>query len=248
MAYSPWVLKDEADLQQWILRRLGAPLLKVELTADHLTDNIEDAKRWFAAKKGWRRFMALDVIPNQSEYDLPLDVDVVIDVVSAYDPLDLSILSFPYWLPPENNQIPYSVFNAAGNSGGLYSNYTQTLQFIETARRVLSAEADWRQENRKLQLFPNPTRAGKAVIEYTSHTMSPVTELSERDHDLLKRMALAFAKMDLGRIRSKFDSYPTAQGTAQMDGAALLDEAKTEIENLNEELAASAMPMGFLVG
>lgn len=244
----PWVLKDEEDLGQWILRRLGAPLLKVELTADHLRDNIEDAKRWFAAKKGWRRFYGFDVQPNKSEYDLPLDVDVVIDVVFAYDPLDLSILAYPYWLPPENNQIPYSVFNVAGNSGGLYSNYTQTLQFIETARRVLSAEADWRQENRKLQLFPNPTRAGKAVVEYTTHTMSPVTELSERDHELLKRYALAQAKKDLGRIRSKFDQYPTAQGTTQMDGTALLEEAKEDIEKLNEELADSAMPMGFLTG
>lgn len=248
MSYSPFVLKDEADLQQWILRRLGAPLLKVELTADHLADNIEDAKRWFAAKKGWRRFYDFDVQPNVSEYTMPLDVDVVIDVAFAYDPLDLSILAYPYWLPPENNQIPYSVFNVAGNSGGLYSNYTQTLQFIETARRVLSAEADWRQEGRKLQLFPNPSRAGKAIVEYSSHTMTPVSELSERDHEMVKRYMLALAKKDLGRIRSKFDNYPTAQGTVTMDGAALLEEAKTEIEELNEELGNSAMPIGFLVG
>jgi hypothetical protein len=248
MGYAPFVLKDEEEIQQWILRRLGAPLLKVELTADHLADNIEDAKRWFAAKKGWRRFYTFDVQANKNEYELPKDVDVVIDVTFAFDPLDLSILAYPYWLPPENNQIPYSVFNVAGNSGGLYSNYTQTLQFIETAKRVLSTEADWRQENNLLQLFPQPTRAGKAVVEYTSHTISPAQELSERDHELLKRMALAKAKADLGRIRSKFDQYPTAQGTTQMDGDKLLEESKEEIEKLNEELADSAMPMPFITG
>jgi hypothetical protein len=244
----PFVLKDDEELTQWVLRRLGAPLLKVELTADHLHDNVEDAKRWFAAKKGWRRFYGFDIFPSTSEYTLPKDVDVVLDVVFAYDPLDLSILAYPYWLPPENNQIPYSVFNVAGNSGGLYSNYVQTLQFIETARRVMSAEADWRQENDKLQLFPNPTRSGKAVVEYNSHQINSVIELSERDHLLLKKYALAMAKMDLGRIRSKFDNYPTAQGTTTMDGAALLEEAKTDIEKLDEEIGESGKPMGFLVG
>lgn len=244
----PFVLKDDQEIQTWILRRLGAPLLKVELTQEHLDDNVEDAKRWFAAKKGWRRFYSFDVNPNMSEYDLPRDVDVVLDVVFAYDPLDLSILAYPYWLPPENNQIPYSVFNVAGSSSGLYSNYVQTLQFIETAKRTLSAEADWRQENHKLQLFPNPTRAGKAIVEYNSHQINPAFELNERDHGLLKRYALALAKQDLGRIRSKFDSYPTAQGTVSMDGQALITEAREDLEKLDEELGESGKPMGFITG
>ncbi len=245
---SEFVLKDEDEIQQWILRRLGAPLLKVELTQDHLNDNVGDAKRWFAAKKGWRRFMPIEMVPAKNEYLLPLDVDVVIDFVFSSDPMDLSILAFPFWIPPENGQIPYSVFGTAGASGGLYSNYAQTLQFIETAKRTLSAEADWRQEGRILFVFPNPMRAGKGILEYTSHTMSPLTELSERDHDLIKRYALAKAKADVGRIRSKFDSYATAQGTVTMDGVALLEESKTELEALDEELAASAGPMGFLTG
>lgn len=248
MSYYPFVLKDDEELQQWILRRLGAPLLKVELTADHLHDNIEDAKRWFAAKKGWRRFYGFDVVASVSEYPLPKDVDVVLDVVFAYDPLDLSILAYPYWLPPENNQIPYSVFNVAGGSGGLYSNYTQVMQFIEVAKRTLSAEADWRQENDKLQLFPNPTRSGKAIVEYNSHQINATIELSERDHGLLKRYALAMAKLDLGRIRSKFDNYPTAQGTTTMDGVALLQEAREDVEKLDEEIGESAKPMAFLTG
>lgn len=247
MSYETFVLKDEEELQQWILRRLGAPLLKVELTADHLHDNIEDAKRWFAAKKGWKKFWTMPINQSQNVYDLPLDADVVTDVVFSFNPMDLSILAFPYWLPAENGQLPYSVFNVAGKSGGLYSNYTQMLQSIETAKRVLSAELDWRQEAKQLYIFPNPTRAGLAIVEYMTHTIVAI-EFNERDHHLLKRYALAMAKLDLGRIRSKFDNYPTAQGTVTMDGAALLEEARADLEKLDEELADSAMPMGFLVG
>jgi len=247
MSYQSFVLKDETELQQWILRRLGAPLLKVELTQDHLTDNINDAKRWFAAKKGWKRFFTMSVIAGKGSYTLPLDADVVVDVAFSYNPNDLAFLALPYWVPGENGQIPFSVFNVAGNSGGLYSSYVQTLQYIESAKKVLSAEQDWRQEGHELLLFPQPNRSSTIIVEYMSHTVV-VNDMSERDHELLKRYALALAKKDLGRIRSKFDSYPTAQGTVTMDGATLLDEAATEIEKLTEEIADSAMPMPFLVG
>ena len=238
---------DEDALIQWMLRRLGAPLLKVELTEEHLRDNISDARHWFAAKKGFKRFFKFDIQAAKNEYELPKDVDVVIDVVFSYDPLDLTILAFPYWIPQENGQIPYSVFNVAGASGGIYSNYVQVLQYIEQAKRVLSQESDWRQEDRMLQIFPTPSKQGVAIVEYTSHTVV-IQELSERDHELVKRYALAKAKEDLGRIRSKFDNYPTAQGTVTMDGAALLEEARNDYEKLDEEIALSAGPMGFLVG
>lgn len=239
--------RDEAALVQWILRRLGAPLLKVELTADHLADNIEDARRWFAAKKGLKKLLKFPIQATKNEYCLPADVNTVIDVTFSSDPLDLSLFAYPYWLPMENNQIPYSVFNVHGSSGGAYSNYVQVLQYIEQAKRIMSQEPDWRQEDRMLYVFPVPAQSATALVEYTSHTVK-IQELNERDHDLVKRFALAKAKEDLGRIRSKFDNYPTAQGTVAMDGAALLDESRQEIEKLNEEIADSAGPMGFLVG
>lgn len=244
---SGFSLLDDDQIQQWILRRLGAPLLKVELTQDHLDDNVEDAKRWFAAKKGWKRYYQLQVVATQGVYDLPKDCDVVTDVVFSSNPMDLSVLAFPYWLPPENGQIPYSVFNVAGRSGGLYSNYTQVLQFISQAKRVLSVEEDWTQQGHQLYIYPNPSKALTIIVEYTSHTIN-VQELTERDHLLIRRYALALAKLDLGRIRSKFDSFPTAQGSATMDGQTLLSEAVEAMQMLDDELADSAGPIGFLVG
>ena len=76
-----------------------------------------------------------------------------------------------------------------------------------------------------------------------------IEQLSERDHDLVKRMALAQAKLDLGRIRSKYQSgFPTAQGHEQLDGEILLQEGQAEVELLNQEIGDSAMPMSFITG
>lgn len=237
-------LMPSEELKRWILRRLGAPLLKVELTEAHLEDCIADAKRWFSAKKGVRKQQIMQVNSGQNEYKLPDECDTVYDVVFAASPLDLSMIFSPYIL--QGDKVPYDVF-AAPQSVGLYSSFTQTLQYIETAKRIIGAEPDWRQENRMLYLFPVPKDNYGLLLDFKSHDFT-IEQLNERDHDLLKRWALALAKRDLGQIRTKYDSYPTAQGSVQLNGGQLLQEAQAEMDKLDEEIGQSGMPMGFIVG
>lgn len=247
---------DEDQLKLWILRRLGAPLLKVELTEDHLQDQIMTALHWYAAKKGFIRQFPLQIVPNITQYPLEPYVDVVTDVVMPLSTYDLTPLSSPWgWAwPQENLGMPLTgAFNgfagAAAGTAGVVSSFQQVLQYSDTARRVFNGELEWRQEDRVLYILPFRMQNyyPKAIVYYTS-TRFTLLDLNERDHDIVKRYALAQAKLDLGRIRSKYGDYPTAQGSAQLDGSTLLDEGRTEIEALNEELADSAMPVGFLVG
>jgi hypothetical protein len=237
-------LMDEAALKQWILRRLGSPFLKVELTDDHLKDAIENARRWFSAKKGYKVQAIINIQAGQTEYDLPDSIDSVTDIAFPMPAMDISLVFAPFTML--DDKVPYDVF-AAPNSGGLYSSLVQTLQYVETAKRILGAEPDWRQDGRKLYIFPIPKYVAGMRVEGKAGTFT-IEQLSERDHDILKRYALAWAKHDLGRVRSKYDSFPTAQGNATLDGDKLLEEARTEMEALDEELALSGFPMGFLVG
>lgn len=242
MTASPLMVDEE--LQQWILRRLGAPMVKVELTCEHLQDAITNAKRWFAAKKGVRRLKTIYVASGVNEYPLPDDVDVVIDVTFTSQKIDLSLLAAPFILPEQ--QIPYNVFSTP-MSGGLYSNYVQMTQHVEMAKRIMGAEPDWRQEGRILYIFPVPPTSSMIMLDCTSHVFN-IDALNERDHDLLKRYALAMAKIDLGRVRSKYGEWPTAQGTTSLDGDKLLEEGRTDIEALNEEIGKSGYPMMPLIG
>lgn len=63
-------MMDDQELSQWILRRLGAPMLKVELTQEHLNDSIEFAKRWYAAKKGAIKTVQVNYPGNVNEFVL----------------------------------------------------------------------------------------------------------------------------------------------------------------------------------
>lgn len=238
-------LMADSELGQWILRRLGAPMVKIELTKEHLDDSIEFAKRWFAAKKGMLRWGSITIVPGENRYPLPADVSTVTDVVPSAGKIDLSLLAAPFVLPDQ--QIPYNVFASGASGTGLYSNYVQVLQHIKMAKRALGAEFDWRQEGRDLYVFPVPSMGGQINYSYSSHTID-ITEVSERDSDLIKRYALARAKLDLGRVRTKYAEFPTAQGSVSLDGDKLLEEGNAEIEALDEELGQSGYPMGLIIG
>lgn len=236
------------ELKQYILRRLRAAFHKVELTQDDLDDAIDQAKRWFSAKKGVKKY--LEQVPfysGQSQYDLDQidnDIDTVLDVSFPVPVMDISLVFSPYILQDE--KVPYDVF-AAPSSMGLYSTYTQTIQYVQMAKRILNAEPDWRQEGRALLIFPIPKTNGAMRVEYKSHTLT-LDQLPERDHDLVKRYALAFAKRDVAQTRSKYAEFPGAQGMTTLNGAQLLQEAQQEMEALERELANSQMPIGYLVG
>jgi hypothetical protein len=239
-------LMDEAQLLIWILRRLGAPFLKVELTKEHLQDAVESARRWFAAKKGVQKQVTIPILPSQTEYQLPDGVDTVQDFAMQATSLDLSLAFYPYtWI--DGSPIPYDTFSTP-QSGGLYSSLVQTLQYVEEAKRILGAEQEWWQQGRTLYIAPPPKSAGNAIITAKSSDIV-IEQLSERDHDLVKRSALARAKLDLGRVRSKYDSgFATAQGHEQLDGPTLLQEGQAELDVLDEEIGLSAMPMAFVTG
>lgn len=238
-------LMDKAELSKWILRQLGAPVWCIELTQEHLDDAIEEALRWFAAKKGAWRLGALAFVAGTPSYQLPAEVELVLRVFFPAPQTDLSLMFSPFLLLDE--KVPYDIF-AAPQSVGLYSSYVQTIQYIETTKRILNAEPDWEQRDRCLWISPPPKSSGKIIYEYKSSRFQ-VDQLSEIDNRLIRRYALAWAMMVLGRIRSKFTEFPGAQGSTSLgDGSSLLEDAKEQIEKLEEEIIYSGYPMLPLVG
>jgi len=236
-------LMTEPELKQWIVRRLGGPVACVELDDVQLDDAVSEAKHWFSAKKGVDRDITIDLFSGQVEYTMPEDCDAVIDVSFQVSPLDISLIFAPHIIADE--KIPYNAF-AAPSSAGLYSSLVQALQYVEMSKRILNAERNWIYFPHKniLLLLPNPKGGGKAFIEYKTSCVT-IEHLPQRDHEFIRRYALAWAMQDLGMIRTKYAAWPTAQGTTQLNGDKLLEMAAREMDKLEEQLYLSAMPMPF---
>lgn len=235
-------LMSDEEMQTWILKSFGAPIVDVELTCEHLGLAIEDAKRWLVAKKGVCRVLEVNVSESTSEITLPDDVERVVDVIfegCGYIPFGTDPM-FGY------QYIDIDWFGGySGETLGTVSTYHQLEQYSNTARNVFGTDYDWNQVGRTLHLFPSEFPAGRVRIEYTTSDFT-IEQLPERDHDLLKRYALARAKGILGRILRKYTSgIPSAQGTTTLDGADLVSESKEEISSLNEEIIQAGYPMAI---
>jgi hypothetical protein len=237
-------LLNREELGEWIKRRLGAPMWEIELCEEHITDAVEQAIRWFAAKKGVQKLFTESMVSGQVEYELDCDIDKVIDVIPTQQKLDLSLIFSPFTLLEE--KIPYDVF-ASGGSGGLYSSYVQSLQYIEMAKRILSAEFEWTQIGNKLFLAPIPEDT-RTMIIWAKINVTNIEELMERDHLLIKEYALAKAMTDIAWVRGKYASYPSAQGETSLNWDRILDQANQDLERLEEEISNSGFPMGFVTG
>lgn len=246
MAQYPNVL-NEAEMMKHIYLHLGGGLIDIHLQECHYKEAVEEARRWFRAKKGVRKEFDLQVIPYLNVYDLPEDVDVVLEVVFPEYEGSLGRVLDPFWVPGEG--IPWGMYGSSGGMGYL-SGYAQLLQHHENSMRVFGLEPDWRQEpgSRKLQLTPNSKRSGTAKVFYKSHTLV-IEQLPERDNDLVKRYARAYAKKILGHIWGKYtDGFPGAQGNRSLNYSQMLQEAEAEMAACDQEIADSAMPMDILVG
>ena len=237
-------LMNREELYEWILRRLGAPFWDIELCQQHVKDAVEMAVRWFAAKKGVSKLFTIQTLPAVVEYQLDSEIDRVIDVAYETHKMDLSLIFSPFTLLEE--KIPYDVF-ASGGSGGLYSSYVQALQYIEMAKRIMSAEFEWYEINDKLFIAPPPVDS-RSLVVWAKINFTQIEELEERDHELIKRYALAKSREDLAWVRGKYGDYPSAQGTTTLNWDRMLDAATTEIEKLEEEIMGAGYPMGLMSG
>ncbi len=82
----------------------------------------------------------------------------------------------------------------------------------------------------------NPFTTGVANLTNVPFGNLQYSQINSIGKQWVKKMALAFAKETVGRVRSKLTEVPIPNGNAQLDGPALVQEGLTEQQNLREEL------------
>lgn len=223
----------ETQLKDMIYAQLGGQTVCLELTPDSWTQIFFAATQWFNARVALTKRMPLQIAPStQSEYTLP---EEVIDVNQVYFPgLDF-MTSFSFDMP---FHILWQLPHGWARSGMRFSGLVERLQYLETAQRILGGPAwDYDPATRKLTLATsmNTQDVSLIIYEYTALATDIASIQKPYDIQLYSEYALAQAKIQLGRARSKFDSLPSAQGSVTLDGITLLNEANEKIKELEEK-------------
>ena len=224
----------EQTIKDFILGRLGHPVVRVELTDFQIKSAIDESitNLDYHAPFWCTQIAAFETSAGVNAYMMPMHIAHGL-TYCAYKKSLLSIQNMA-------GTLEYDFFIKYFQDNFLFSNFAVSdfylLQtHLEMIRKILSQEGSWDIINGNiLQLYPTPSRNGETVIlvyrGLDTATMHPYYK------NWIQRYALAVAKGILGEVRGKYSSLPSPGGGASLNGAALTQQSEQEKEKLKEEL------------
>ena len=232
----------EKSIKDYVLARLGHPVVRVELTPFQIKTCIDEAitKLEYHAPMWARNFATLEASAGIGLYTLP---DHIAQNLS-YVVYKKSLLSTNF--PAESFESDAFISFFAGYQRHFYANMGDFLllqQHMEQMRKILSNEGTWDVVNgNMLQLYPTPGTNQPVILEYRaldSNTLHPAYR------NWIQKYALAIGKMTLGEIRSKYKSLPSPGGGATLNGQEIKQEGLAERDKLEEQLKELEEPPAF---
>lgn len=194
----------------------------------------------FSEAKRYMRTTALKTVPYATRIDLEkvgIRTSVVRAVYPAYPKMGLNL----------SNVESGNVFQlaAAVNAGAMLNSTTGNLDPIVNqvamaqAANVLATDWQWKydQLNQCLYVTCKSPRPSQVTVSYVPD-FQDVSEITSRAwQNIIVRLSEAYAKLSLGRTRSKY----TIQGSnVALDGEALLEEANSQLQSLREEMESKS--------
>lgn len=236
------------QVREEVLAALGGSQVSVELDDKDVQKCVNDSVRLYNRTRPRRGRAAIAVTSSQKKYG-PMqnfhpglqgisDVDFVTTTQSLVDPFD----TVNQWF----SQI-------ISGSGQVFSDIELQLHYIETARRIASAEPEWHAqwEQRDYFLYVDiihtPVFVGYAYTWHVTpddNAQTGIQHIDEGDTDWILNYTTARAKQILARVRGKFGGIPSPDGGVDpTDADGLLSEGREEQTNLEEELRKRRRPL-----
>ena len=130
------------------------------------------------------------------------------------------------------------------NAGTMYNLQDYVMNYVawstlSQVRNTISTDLAFREDKHacKLYINNNISSPGSITVEYIPKLRSVEDIKSDYWKDVLVRMSLDFAKIQIGRIRTKFTQ---SNALWTLDGDKLLEEGNTDLKELREILRANS--------
>lgn len=258
----------------YIRRKLGAPLIKVELTDDQIIDCISEAIELFVKEAAGQAtepmYMTVMLSGGQTEYELP---EGVIDVLD-FDDEGYGDTGINTLFTIENQLYNAGILDFTNLSmGTTLISYHMTLDFIKVLQRYTTTGFTWNydQTERILTIDPAPKDDTVWLTDPETGKKKPVNSpgflllklkgligagrkgfnidkayVEMFNRSWVREYSLACARETLGYVRKKFDSFASVGNTGiNLDGDSLVSEGKAEKESLLERLSTKECWEGY---
>jgi len=224
----------EETLKDYIMARLGHPVVRVELTPFQIKTCMDEAvgTMYNHAPLFATQFATFEASAGISTYELPSYILDTLDYV-VYKKTLLSIqqaagtLEFDFFIKYFQDNYLFENFGV----GDFYL----LQQNLEMTRKILGQEGSFTVlDNKYLHINPRPVITPQVVIvvyrALNSNTLHPAYR------NWIQQYALAGAKGILGEIRGKFATVPSPGGGAKLNGESLIRESEKEKDLLLKRL------------
>jgi len=240
------------ELINWVRRKLGEPMVRVELHNSQIEDCMamsrDEYMRWAVGGATNEVTFTIELSAGVSEYELPSGVTEVVKVRDY----DSSMHGINTLFSAENYLYNQGVLSFLDNIGN-YSmvDYHLALEFIDLLDRYFPSyyTTRYNKANNILSVRPTPeidSSVGYLIIDSfmmagtDQNTTGPIPEEVYNamwDVSWVQKYTLACSKEILGLIRRKFENFTSIGNEGiSLDGGDLISEGKEEKEKLEEEI------------
>ena len=255
------LITNRTDFKSYCLRRLGFPVIEINVDDDQVEDRIDDALQYWADYHfdGLQKVYWSHMVTQQDIQNMYLDATQAIDSngnsveiagVTRIFPISDSVNTvnmFDLRYQLRLNEL-YDFTSAS------YINYTLTMQHLRSLEQMFTGEVPIRFQRHMQRLYidwswknGNEITAGQVVIAEAYAVIDPNVYNRVWSDRWLKEYATALIKRSWGANMSKFDSIQLPGGVT-LNGEKIYKEATDEIERLETEMSSNFFaPLEFFM-
>lgn len=238
------------QLKQNCLRRLGKPVIEINVSDEQLEDRIDEALQYYQDYHfdGAQRIFLSHQITDEDKTNryIPVD-DSIIGVINIFDIGDSystnNLFSLRYQL---------SLTDLYAFTSGNLSPYYMALQNVAMAEELLVGKQPLRFNRHQNRVFIdmdwNLVTTSEFIIVEAYQIVDPETFNDVYGDRWLARYTTALIKRQWGENLKKFEGVQLPGGLT-FNGQKIWDEANDEIRQLEEEMIVSySLPVGDMMG
>jgi hypothetical protein len=245
------LITTREDLRDYCLRRLGAPVVEINIDDDQIEDRIDDAFQFYRDY----HYDAVEML--YMKYEVTAE-----DKVNQYIPLPDSVVGVSRILPFTNKSDGTNIFSIKYQLlvNDLYSlmstnliYYAQVKTELELINQLLTGVKPVRFNRHMNRLYidmdwTSDVNAGTFIIVECYRILDPDTYRDVYNDRFLKMYCTALLKRQWGENLKKFEGMQLPGGVT-MNGQKIFDEAEAEIAKIEADMQSRfELPVDMFVG
>jgi hypothetical protein len=243
-------ISNRIDFTNYCLRRLGAPVIDINVDDDQVQDRIDDALQYYQDYHfdALQKIYYVHYLTDQDCANRYINMDPAVTVDSNNNQIEIVGVSRIF--PISDSQATINMFDLRYQlrlnelydfTSASYINYTLTQQHLRSLELMFTGEVPIRFQRHMHRLFidwawgQSEAPVGTVVVAECYALVDPQTYSSVWNDRWLKRYATALIKRTWGSNMKKYNGVQLLGGVT-MDGQTIFNEAEEEIKMLEHEM------------